>query len=556
MLGLIVIVAMTCLTTWSIDTKAQARGARWTPVEKAGVAGADFLASPRFEQSVDSALVLYGAALGAQDGMARLEWQDTTWVTNWHINLPIGFLWPVPSTTGTQTLVWKDERTVKHFEYLSEFMWADADARGIASVDTLTRVRASTTEYGAAVTLHRRWVAVSDFANLRFFSARTGEKPIEWEVGGQADGGIALAPLNDSTAMVVWSGINDHLQWALAKGDAWIPQGLVPDSPFLVERPRMRLRPSGGVWVAWATVNNDILMRSYSDEGWGPLQRFSSQFGGTADYYTYAPDLSRDGLEWPILSWTTADARSGVETICVAATEPGSSFAASRIVGSEGGLISSVARDKYGDVWVAWWRYYDGIFWTHTYTHSSPSAPVVVRTDALAQISWSLSEPSPGSHWSVMRSTDEGPFYPIGGIVAGQEATLRWDDRMNSPESVLRYRIRRDCLDARYEMLGPVSATSTINKPSLALTLESGNPVSQSLRMALLGASAGPAHIQLIDSLGRLQAINANSDVSGPYARTIVTVQPESRLRAGVYFVRAIDSSGARTEPVKVVFLP
>src|SRR5262249_54216413 len=128
-----------------------------------------------------------------------------------------------------------------------------------------------------------------------------------------------------------------------------------------------------------------------------------------------------------------------------------------RIPESAEGFPTAVARDGNGDAWLAWWKYYDGLFWVHTYTKATCSAPEVRDSSGKPELRWVLSEPAPGSMWTVLRSLSGAPESAVARVEAGKGLELAWRDSDLPADAHASYRIRRECLDVRYQWL---SATS------------------------------------------------------------------------------------------------
>jgi hypothetical protein len=131
------------------------------------------------------------------------------------------------------------------------------------------------------------------------------------------------------------------------------------------------------------------------------------------------------------------------------------------------GILPTVARDPNGDVWVAFWRYsMNGVFWTHTYTRATSSTPVVYSQGTTQLVTWTLSEPAPETWWVVLREIADGGYEAVARVRAGSSTDMSW--RGTSPPSgTLHYRIRRECLDTRFQWLSdwsdvPVPAVATL----------------------------------------------------------------------------------------------
>jgi hypothetical protein len=82
-------------------------------------------------------------------------------------------------------------------------------------------------------------------------------------------------------------------------------------------------------------------------------------------------------------------------------------------------------------------------------------------------VSWTLSEPSPETWWSVLRQKDDGTYEPVVRIRAESAPGMSWLDP-SPPAGIPRYRIRRECLDTRFQWLSEPSDGAVPALPSLA----------------------------------------------------------------------------------------
>jgi len=96
------------------------------------------------------------------------------------------------------------------------------------------------------------------------------------------------------------------------------------------------------------------------------------------------------------------------------------------------------------------------MFVTHTYTKSISSAPIVSVQGAQNELTWALSEPSPETWWGVLRSVDGGGYERVGRVRASGSTQMDWFDT-SPPSGALSYRIRRECIDSRFQWLSDPS---------------------------------------------------------------------------------------------------
>ena len=221
--------------------------------------------------------------------------------------------------------------------------------------------------------------------------------------------------------------------------------------------------------------------------------------------------------------------------------------------------LSTVARDVNGDVWVAWWRYVRGMYWTHTYTSAIAGTPRLVGHGRNRVVAWALSEPAPESWWAVLRARGNGPFEEVARVRAGPEVEMSWADD-SPPAGILRYKVRRESLDKRYEWLSDeVSAPVGVPQPSpvgerLQLARASGNPSTGPVRLQVLNAPPGGLRVQIYDLRGRL-LLEEHHTAGGLGQDSIVVDLARASPAPGLYFLRVLDAAGRASPSVKFVFL-
>jgi hypothetical protein len=161
--------------------------------------------------------------------------------------------------------------------------------------------------------------------------------------------------------------------------------------------------------------------------------------------------MSRDDGEYPVVAWGAQVNGSSVICLCMP-TDAGFALPAEELPFAPGGLLPSVARDRNGDAWIAWWKFFDGIFWTHTYVTAVAENAQVAGGTMSRTLSWMLSEPAPETWWAVLRAEPGGDLESVDRVRAGTSTAMTWSD--DTPASgPLRYRIRRESVDRRYEWL-------------------------------------------------------------------------------------------------------
>jgi hypothetical protein len=440
-----------------------------------------------------------------------------------------------------------------------------AEQRDAATLylDTLALVRAQTTYYAAASRNGRRWAAVHEAGKgVHFFYS---EQATNWRSSyhsGDPFGhtGLAIAPLEDTTAVVVGRTGSETLGWGLLMGSSWLSRGaLLPDEP-LVYTPRFSPRASGGYRMAWGSGRTEargdhLPMLTFRQGEWTEPESLRCNYAPAGGYFSDNPDLSSDGSEYPAVAWGVRPATGGQNSICACVPTDSGFTVADQLPGSLGGIIPRVARDRNGDVWVAWWRFYDGMFWVHSYTTATTTTPTVEPTGAYRTVRWTLSVPAPETWWAVLRAVGTGEFAPVARVRAGPSLDMSWLDRFPTSASVL-YRIRRESVDTRYEWTSTATRWPPAERAPVLLWVASGAD-SRKARIEFSGAAMGPATLALYDLQGRRvleRGFTATAAERDSFELDLGAATP--RLAAGIYFAQLRDAAGATSRGTKLVVLP
>jgi hypothetical protein len=502
---------------------------------------------------------------GIGNDMYVLRWQGSTWGSVDHLGYGTKGVQPVPSPDGTYHLVWGGAEEIMTDRLVTYLVMSELVGDRLARPDTVTTFHSGSLIYAAAASALRRWAAVGDYGDLRVFHSDSPGTWIETPVGGRGDRGVAVAAIDDTTALVAWrdqdlgpgAGILRGLNWTLAPAP--------PMTGLLDAGPRFRLRASGGYWLSWATQEDFIGISSYRDGSWSPAESvFCAYLRPEPHYAQSRAEMSRDDGEYPAVSWMAVSSRTGLTSVCVCVPDESGFTVAENLPGSEGGESPVVARDRNQDVWAAW-QGPDGMGWTHTYTTATSGPPSLTGSGTERRLTWTLSEAAPGSWWAVLRGLDGEPLEAVARLRADESTAMAWTDA--SPAlSTLHYRIRRECVDSQYEWLSdevlwPVDAPPPPPPPPppggpLLLLRASENPVSSILRFEALNASAGPLDVKVYDLRGRL-LLREQSAVTGS-GRDEIQIDigiMAAPLAPGLYFLRAADSTGKVSPSVKVVVL-
>jgi hypothetical protein len=542
---------------WPLQVAALPPGRAWTPIAKLNAPGFGYLAAPRLEVNAAGIPLLVSPAR-LPSGLVGFEWADTAWNVQWKASYETISLWPVQSPTGSHHLVWNGSGPAGRFVYM--FM-GQVIGDSLLPPDTVASVAQTRSEYSAAVSQRRRWVAVADVVanrvELRVFSS---DEPTVWReaVAVQAAfiHGVAAATLDDTTAIVAWTDTDGYMvKIGLLRGSTW---ELGPSyADFGPNRPQFRRRPSGGQWLAWGTSAPHIALATYQDGVWSNVDSLHCAYrDGLPVHYSDTPDMSRDDREYPAIVWAAQDYRA-LSTVCVCVPTDKGYGIADEIEGLVGG-IPTVARDRNGDVWVASWWYFDTVSWLHTYTRATATTPAVAEAGRRRVVAWTLSEAAPETWWAVLRARGEEPFAEMARVQAGSEVAMSWVDD-SPPRGQLRYKIRRESVDTRYRWESDEARWPTRDR-RLKLQLTVSHSVALGRRIELIlqlvGAVAGPLDVEIYDLQGRLvarrrsEAVATSSDSIG-FALGI-DYAPSA---PGVYFARVTDAAGNTSAPAKFVVL-
>lgn len=550
----------------STPARALPPGRAWTPVDRYVVPGHTWFVSDWLNTDEDGIPIVMGQAVGGiGQEVHALRWADSLWTVTWAGGFPWSFSWPILSPPGTYYLLWKG---IQPYETPTGGIEVDLVmgrffGDHIGELDTLGRFAAGNWVYSAAVSNQRRWVAISDrdssglFQNLRLFLSDAPRSWREVEVGGFGNRGVATAPLDGLSVLVVWAGLGEGLRWGLLRKEAWSVGDLLDGQYSGANVPILRPRPSGGYWLAWGSGADEHLnhlpIRTYRDGQWSAPQAIPC-----ADlpngFWTSAPDLSRDGGEYPAVVWYATDATgTGRETIC-ACMPTDAGFTVADNIPYAG--RPTVARDRNGDMWVAWWDLFDGMHWLHTYNRATVEDVRAEEQGGSRRIAWTLSEPAPETWWAVLRARGQEEFQTIARVRAGPALEMSWTDSA-PPAGVLRYRIRRESVDTRYRWDSRIVRTPELIR---TFTAQGASPVAAGgeLLLQVSNAAAGPLELRLFDVRGRV-VLEQQGVASGMGEETVrfglSRAGHGEPLASGVFFAIVRDASGATSQAVKLVIL-
>jgi hypothetical protein len=363
---------------------------------------------------------------------------------------------------------------------------------------------------------------------------------------------VAVAALDDTTALVVHDGFREGLKWGFLRGTVWTPGGPSPPHDNLDGVPRLRPRPSGGQWLIWSPSDSFVMASTFRDGAWSEPESIRCHFTRPGQHLSNVLDISRDPGEYPAIAWMDYNTHGGITTMCVSFPTDDGFTTADVIPGTDGGG-PTVARDRNGDVWVAWWKYYDGMFWIHSYTTATSSAPRITPRGDIVEVRWTLSESAPETWWALERGNEHGEYKTVGRVRARAELDMGLKDDPPPGDTVF-YRVRRECVDKRYEWHSDVRSWPEVG--IRVIKIRAAPRLSNVQPIEIEGAAPGPLRIRLYDLQGRLVA-EQQARVTGP-AREVVSfdlAEPHGRLASGIWFLRVTDSTGDESPSIKVLVL-
>jgi hypothetical protein len=417
-----------------------------------GAAGVPWLAAVEFADPV-----------GHVGGWAELAWTGERF-------LPVARLANSGAQTAPEPCVQVDTtRRTLWLDYHQDengagrILLAQLGARGFSRPDTVMEAWLQSSETAGAFGIARAWIARCEqrFPRTTTYGLRVrsierrAAHPVWRELPelGVNEFMCSIAPLPGDEAMVVYAG-ESGLAWARAHAAAWVDSGRIDARPWRAAHPRLSLDSDGGLWLLW-TEKTWVHISRYHNGHWERGDSLRAEHPPGETYWASWCDLSREGGQRPVLAWGDRGFGMTHEDLLCVATPRDSGWSPGEVVpGTEGGFIPTVARDRNGDVWLAWSDPDSvGAFVVHTYTSVVADTPRLTRRGSSDHLAWQLSGVAPGSRWSVDRADGTGPFSVVGRLVAGDAVDMEWSGPAG--RGPVRYRIRRDSIDARYAWMSP-----------------------------------------------------------------------------------------------------
>jgi hypothetical protein len=126
---------------------------------------------------------------------------------------------------------------------------------------------------------------------------------------------------------------------------------------------------------------------------------------------------------------------------------------------------------------------------------------------------------------------------------------MAWVDSTAPPDVALRYAIRRECRDLRYQ----VTSEEVRWEPrgaSLSIARKGGNPSSASLTFEVVGANGGTYNVSIYDLQGR--EVLRRSFVASGAGRDAFVIDVSGGLSSGLYLMRARSRDGRMSPATKI----
>lgn len=533
-------------------------GRAWAPIDTLRLDHA-YIVPSRFEPIRDGRIEVVGNGYYGTGGrrLFGFEWADSAWKVRWSLQTDSYQIWPSLTPPNHQMLTWKTTTALDSASHYSSYIvTSDVVGGSTTPLDTITQINASSLVQAAGAWGGRRWIATQDGQSLpqQTFRLYRSDSAHHWTQMRTTDlaapHGIVMAPLDGSNILVVTSEWNEQLRWGVLRDTVWTtePEPVAqygPHGPSMIRQPRGRIR------LAWSSYDDFLRTRVFENGAWAEPETIRAALPDTIQHLFYMASLSREEGDRPALAWYGYKTHDDVAWYVWVAFPTDSGFGVGeRIPGSWNGHSPTCLVDENEDVWVAWMRDWDGMYWTHSYCTAMPSAPEVSEQEGRPSLRWSLSASAPETWWSVRRSVDGAPPTSVARVRAGVAPTMSWSDSSAPPGAQLRYSIRRECRDVRYRATSAESEWRP-RGAAIALALRSENPASSSLRVELSGATAGTLELVLYDLLGR--AVLTRRTTASGSGVDLLELPLAGTVRPGLYLLRVGGADGRRSRAAKVV---
>ncbi len=540
-----------------------APGRTWAPIDTLKLDHA-YMVPNRFEPLRDGRIEVVADGYYGVGGRRSygFEWADSAWRVRW--TLETDKYWAYPSLTPPdhQMLVWKTTTAlVDSGGYpISWVITADVVGNSVTAPDTISRVPGGSLVNAGASWGSRRWVATQygqNYSPKQIFRLYRSDYRGPWVQMRTSDlaaqSGLVMAPLDSSSVLVVTAESNDtHLHWGVLRDTTWstAPE---PFEGYGPHKPSVTRLPAGGVRIAWSSYYDFIQTSVFREGAWAAPETVYAALPDTFQHLFFEAELSREESDHPALAWYGYKIREDVAYYIWVAFPTDSGFGlGEKLPGSWEGINPTCLQDENGDVWVAWWRTFDGMYWTHSYCTATASTPAVSEEKGRPRLDWSLSESAPRTWWAILRSVDGALPEPVARVRAGPSLAMSWADSTAPAGAALCYSIRRECRDVRYRATSAESEWRPRGS-QIALAVRSENPAGEFVRVELSGANAGPCDLVLYDLQGR-QAMKHHETATGSGVDRF-ELPLSGHVRPGLYLLRVRGGDGRFSRAAKVVVI-
>ena len=549
-------------------------GRAWTPLDTLKVNGHEYMVPDRFEPPRDGRIELlatgYHGELEPTYGHRTygLVWGDSSWSVRWSSDEPAYTMWPALTTPDRQMLVWKT--TLPRVDsYYSFLVTADVVNGVVTAPDTIARVAAEALVYSGTAWGSRRWVAVRDreFSILGFpevLRIYRSDAPGAWQLMGPTGmtgrRGMRLVALDSSNVMLLTSDFQTGVRWGYLRDTLFQEQAPQLSDDVLANRPALARTPGGGLLAAWDGTPDEppyytdrIVTRKYTDGSWAAPDTLAMRLPPDRNLIFSDVQFSPEGAERPALTWSGYSSHGDAADYVWASFPMDSGFGiGERIEGSRYGVNPKILRDENGDIWVVWWELFNGLFWLHSHTTVTASTLTVMDQSGRPSLRWQLNGPAPETWWAVLRAEGDGPLAPVARVRATSDTVMGWSDSTPPAGVTLRYAIRRECRDLRYQITSE-EARWEPRGPSLSVARRSGNPGSTQLAFDVVGANRGALEVRVYDLQGR--EVLRRSFVASGAGRDAVMIDVAGDLRTGLYLMRASSPDGRMSPTTKIAIV-
>lgn len=543
---------------WTATSAATPAGRAWTAVDRLNANGHRFMFPCRFEPTSGDTLRLVGSGLGGPGKwLTGFEWRDSLWVTRWIHKYASFVAQPVAARNGREVFMWKTQLDSSSGLALDYMLMSVVSGDSLATPDTIGTVYNSSFHYSGAVTDSCQFALVYDVGLapvLRAFVHSAG-RPGWTSRTLSTDGrdGVSAAAIDDTTCLVVTDDFpNASPVWGLLTPTTWTPSAAPLDTATIAYPSLLRQDGNGGYWLFSGIEEDHVLVAHWRvGVGWAERDTLNAEYPPGVYHATKGVYPTQDDRRLPVVTWS-AMSGDGLERVYVAWPKDSSWTTGTLVPGSEDGGAQVASRDGNGDVWVAWFGNFDGIFWSHTYTRAVSDTPSVGQSGSRPLVRWTLSELAPESMWTLWRAAGGGAFEQVARLAAGDGMAMSAVDSTAPDGEVLRYRVRRECLDARFQWTS-AEAVWLPHTARLAIALRSRNPAPDGLDVDLLGANTGAVSLELYDLQGRIVA-SARMTALGS-GRDAVHVDLRGIAHPGLYLLRARSADHRASAATKIAIV-